>query len=333
MLVITLWLVVTLAIAAVALGNYLGTETRLMRYHLARAQAKAWARAGVYVAMQRLALDAKEDALDWLGDDWAVVPAAQSAVGDPTAWVVPMPAESGGASRFTGDATIHITDEERRLDLSVADKAMLTNLLGNQDAAEAILNYQKPGASTDTSIQPPYVPKGAPVTALEELWEIPAVAADPHAKQLLAQDASVGTQGTFNINTVRGEVLKAVAHQDPELEALIDPLISNRPGADGAFGTTDDCTATEITQAANELAACQTPLDPVKLASLLSLATFSVSSSLFRVRVVGRVQIPSVQYQVEAIVQRSGSVVPPSGGGTPLPFAEQTFRVLTWKEG
>ena len=65
---------------AVAVSSYLSTETRLTRYHLARCQARAWAKAGVLLAMQRLASDAMQPedasqpelAYDWLGDDWAV---------------------------------------------------------------------------------------------------------------------------------------------------------------------------------------------------------------------------------------------------------------------
>ena len=74
LLVITLWMVATLSVLAVATARYLSTEVRLTKLRLAREQAKTLARSGVYLAMERLKQDADGESdgkYDWLGDDWA----------------------------------------------------------------------------------------------------------------------------------------------------------------------------------------------------------------------------------------------------------------------
>src|SRR3989338_1833318 len=98
LLVITLWLIAVLAMVAVALSRFLSTETRLMRYHGARAQARAWAEAGVRLAMHRLQEDT--NAYDGLGERWATPSPDDRA--HPTSWEVSFP---------EGSVSITITDE------------------------------------------------------------------------------------------------------------------------------------------------------------------------------------------------------------------------------
>ena len=83
LLIITLWLVTILSLLAIAIARYLSLEIRLTTYRAAREQAAILARDGVYLAMQRLAVDAKEGETpegasgqkpyDWPGDEWAQV--------------------------------------------------------------------------------------------------------------------------------------------------------------------------------------------------------------------------------------------------------------------
>ncbi len=346
LLIIALWFVVILSVAAVALGGYLGTETRLMRYHIAQGQARVWARTGVYLAMQKLALDAKADDGDWLGDDWAVTLQPDSTA-DPSLWVVPMPPQPPSAVGLTGRVEIQMTDEERRLDLNSnsTNLNVLQRLLGNPEAAKALFDYRgPPDEGPDTSVQPPYVPKNAPIAAVEELTDVPHISGEPAVVAMLQQQGTLTTGGTVNINTVSATVLKVLV-SDVTSYPLIDQLIASRPGGDGQFGTADDCYTKNISTAASDLGTCAglNPAGQNSLIALLSGLTYGVASSTFRIRATGVITKPAIRYTVEAIVTRSSAASGGSGGGAgggststggeELPFHEQAFHVLSWREG
>lgn len=266
-LVVSLWLLATLAVLAVSLAGLLSTETRLMRYRLARLQAKTWARAGVYLAMQRLGRDvqAGEEEFDWLGDEWAL-PAQDVHVSD-------------------SSLAIQIVDEERRLDLNAVGEQILADFLDHAAAARAIAAYRDDAHR--------------PITRLEELWELPDMPDDPELRQRLATSATVLTSGRVNINTVNRDVLTAFTADG----ALVDRLVESRPGPDGRLGTADDCLATMASTAATDLASCA-GVDQHALISLLTQQSFDVRSSVFRILVRAAVETLGVQYRVEAMVRR-----------------------------
>jgi type II secretory pathway component PulK len=316
LLVVTLWLIAVLAMVSISLAGYLSTETRLMRYDLARAQAKAWARAGVYLAMQRLAQDDKpgEERCDWLGDDWA------------SAWVIPLPAEPRSPVTWRGHAAIQITDEERRIDLNIAKEETLATLIQNAEAARAVVDYRDPDdEGVDATVQPPYAPKNAPIRALEELWEIPRISQDAAVQSIVRQHGGLYAHGAVNINTVGAEVLEALDGD----RSLVEQLIRSRPGPDGVLGSQDDCKATTISTAAAELASCA-GLDEAgeeSLIALLTRAAFDVRSSVFRILVVGETEQPSARHRIEAVVRRG------SQDGSSIRVGQEPFAILAWKEG
>ena len=275
-LVVSLWLLATLAVLAISLAGLLSGETRLMRYRLARLQAKTWARAGVYLAMQRLGRDVQtgEEAFDWLGDAWAL-PAQDVRVSD-------------------GSLAIRIIDEERKLDLNAAGEPLLGDFLDDAAAARAIAAYRDDAHR--------------PLVRLEELWELPCLPDDEAVRQRLAESATVGTSGRVNINTVNRDVLAAFIAD----EGLVTRLVESRPGPDGRLGTADDCVAVMAGTAAADLASCS-GVDQQALVSLLTQQSFEVRSSVFRVLVVAAVEALGVRYRVEVVVRRgagaSGDIV------------------------
>ncbi|MBI3088239.1 MAG: general secretion pathway protein GspK [Candidatus Omnitrophica bacterium] len=267
MLVVSLWLLAALVVLAVSLAGLLSTETRLMRYRLARLQARTWARAGVYLAMQRLGRDVQtgEEAFDWLGDEWAL-PAQDLHV-------------SGGV------LAIRIVDEERKLDLNAVSEQTLADFLGHPAAARAIAAYRHDAHR--------------PLVGLEEVWELPDLPDDEELRQRLAASATVWTSGRWNINTVTRDVLAAFTPDG----GLVDRLVESRPGPDGRLGTADDCLAATAGTAAADLASCA-GVDPHVLVSLLTQQPFEVRSSVFRILVRSAVEALGVQYRVEAVVRR-----------------------------
>ena len=305
LLVIALWLIVILATLAVVVSGGLSTETRMMRYQWAKAQARAWARAGVILAMQRLAQDAKQidEPYDWLGDDWACFSQGEPDA-DSTVWIVQRPVEGTDPARFSGHIAIQIVDEERKLNLNVATQEMLAHLLGHREVARAILDYQ------------------APIRLIEEFWLIPGLGAQAQIQQALTQYTTVYTEGAININTAHTEVLAAIAGEP----SLAERLTGSRPGPDGQLGTADDCRATMASTAAIELASCAN-VDEEVLVSLFTKANVVVRSAVFRILTVGKVHKPLVRYRIEAVVRHGGA------GGQPIRVSGEPFQILTWREG
>ena len=329
LLVIALWLVVILSLVAIALSRYLSTETRLMRYYTNRAQAEAWARAGVYLALTRLALDANvpeqtdpsELFYDWLGDEWALgSPAGPE--DDPSVLVVELPRQ--------GRVTVRITDEERKLDLNSADASstVLESWLGVAEVAQAIVDYRdEPDPTEDRpDVQPPYYAKNGPILRLEELMEVPALQEHPEVKPTVFGEGTVSTQGRLNANTVSFGVLRALKGQTEEALALIRAFVDQRgAGADGQVGTSDDCLWTGDPDSLQRIADCL-GTDPATVNNLI--AGLESSSSVFRIEVTGWTATPPVQHRIEAIVRRGGAETPNT-----LQVAEQPFAILAWKEG
>lgn len=296
-LIVALWVVAMLAAIGMTIRTALSTEIRVLRYRVARIHAMSWARAGVYLALQRLANDANQpgEHEDWLGDDWALANTMDA--DDPPAWEVSMPAVAGDPVSLSGTVRIQIVDEERKLDLNRAGVSELERLLGDSVLAQAILAYRTP----------------RPIQRLEELWDLPEMSQQAEAQRVILEHGTVWTEGRVNLNTIQREVL-AVLVADP---ALIDRLVESRTGPDGLWGTVDDCKATALSTAAAELASCAA-VDGQALVSVLANPAFRVSSSVFRILAVGRVDRPAVRYRIDAVVHRR---------------AAQSFQIVEWREG
>lgn len=314
LLVITLWLVTIITVLVVAIARYLSLEVRLTRYRLAREQARTLARSGVYLAMQRLEQDAREPepggtACDWLGDDWASF--AQEGSGRASAvWVIPFPADTGGATRFTGQVEIEMIDQERKLDVNAATPTQLEPLLRSSDAVDAIMDYRDPdseGAWEAPGGAPAYHhPKNGPVVTLEELRGIPGQTEETFERlgDFLFAVPQASPTLKVNINTAPREVLLAVG-----LPTLADEVLRFR--AQGHY-------LTRLTPSVEtESPAVPPPFDPANVEFLNAKDRLDVASALFAVRATGKVQSPPAQHDVEAVIRRS-----PDG-----------LQILAWREG
>ena len=307
-LVVALGSLAMLAVMATGIRTALFTETRLIRYRRAQMHAMSWARAGVYLALQRLAEDANQpEREDWLGDDWAVIEARDAAAR--AAWEVMMPVIHEDPTALDGVIRIEVIDEDRKLDLNTAGAHELERLLGDAELARIILAHRTP----------------RPIHALEELWDLPEMSRQDEARRVMLEHGTVWTRGMVNLNTVQREVLAALV-PDP---ALVDRLVESRPGPDGAWGTADDCKATAVSTAPTELASCAV-IDAQALVSVLTHPGWRVSSSVFRIRAEGHVTRPAVRYRIDAVVRRGGSADP---AASMIRMAAQSFQIVEWREG
>lgn len=307
LLIVTLWIITLLSVFAIAVARHLSLELRLTKYHLARERAKVLARSGVFLALSQLAQDAQDAGhpYDTLGDRWAL---PQDAV----------PVE-GGQVQVTA-----VADEERKLDVNTATVAQLERLGLAAELAQAVVDYRDAEDPAEPrAVDPPYQPKDRAIVRLEELRDVPQLTAEAFAV-LRERTSSAGAEEALplNINTVSAEVLQSIVGETlgglPAV-SVVTALVAARPGPDGEYGTMDDCVITDLSGAAEQLAAC-TQLDPAAFTELLSGATFAVQSTTFRIQAEGAVDQPSVRYQVEAVVRRSSDAAEP-------------VRVLSWMEG
>lgn len=306
LLIITLWLVTILAALAIAIARYLSLELRLTHYRLAHEQAKALARSGVYLVMERFRQDAHGEldgkVYDWLGDDWALP------------WA-DLEAADGRISIAS------VTDEERKLNVNIATQPQLEQLIGNPELARALIEYLDIDQEGEVPIaDPPYYQKNGPIRVIEELRDLPGMQDDLFED--LQQHVSPYTEQrlppAINVNTVEPAVLFAIGGLmlgDQPTEGVINQLMAARPGVDGVWGTPDDCRATDPSHAADELATCA-QMDVQPLIELFSKATVTVTSSIFRIQVEARVGPRHVKHRIDAVIHR----------------AEDRLQILSWRE-
>ncbi len=295
LLVITLWLVTILSVLAVAIGRYLSTEVRLTKFRLARAQAKALARSGVYLAMQQLDRDddgpeADGHTYDWLGDEWA----------DGAEITVRSDPDDPSAPPHT--ITMTITDEQRKLNINAVTATQLESLLGSQPLVQEIVDYMDPEITGEHSVaDPPYFQKNSSMSTLDELWDIPGMTAD--AVKTLRQSTSVHYGGNEkpNINTVSPEALITLGFRPSTAEAI---------AACREQGTVFNDSATIVPTAETCTGAAGLGLDPDEQSRLMS--AFGITSEVFRVVSEGMDPELNVRVRVEAVVKRGqcGTNVP-----------------------
>ncbi|MBI3321152.1 MAG: general secretion pathway protein GspK [Candidatus Omnitrophica bacterium] len=301
LLIITLWLVAILAVLAMAIARYLSTEIKLARYRLAREQAAALARSGVYLAMQRLAQDAEQEPYDWLGDEWASAPGAEESE-DPAAWVVPV---TLGEQRPEADVVVTIVDEERKLPLNLAEKASLALLLGDDALAQTIVEARdaespsNPAEDRPTQI-PPYVAKDGGFVAPEELMDLPDVTPELYRTLRANTTPYLTAAQTLNLNTVTPEVMSALGLT----KSAIDAVVRFRDGLDGPAAHTQDGIFTQAGTAVLDALGATALIDADR--TLLASDRFGVRSETFTVVAEGRAGQPLVQVRVTAVVRRAG---------------------------
>ena len=335
LLIVTLWMVTILSVLSIAIARSLSLEVRLTRYRLARQQAKALARGGVYLAMQRLKQDATP-AYDWLGDRWALPPSSpssgsQASLDNPPPWVIDVPAEGGMDQTNQRRVIIRITDEERRVPLNGLAALLplqrqvwfnaVAALLNSQELAGRVADYidgdttpyqdppmpQPVGLESDDRRVPPYEAKNAPMAARAELLEIPGMADVPKpALEKFLGLTSLDAGGALNINTVSPEVLVALGF-DANRAQMLQACRTEHGHVFRSLGTIEqeitDCLGGTLTQTEKD--------------ALGNGATFGITSTHFTVVSEGAIARPEVHVRVEAVLERGAN----------------DMTILSWREG
>ena len=335
---VTLWLIAILAMLSVAVSHHLSVELRLVKYHIAQAQAAALARGGVRYGIELLRLEQKDDqpAHDWLGDDWAIRPEANGSEEDPAAIAMTVPTEIAGREAAV---TVWIRDEERTVDVNRAidpfGEYVLQRLVGAEvvpPIADYIDEDSTPrdpgGVEEQLQATPAYRAKNNRIVAREELAAIPGITPQILERlRTLTSPFPKDPPGRLNVNTTGIDVLRAVfdASGNPSLAGLADKLVEFRwdPG-DG-----DPATGARFTQLSPAITVlpATTPVDDGLAKSLAEAMLngslkdlLSAASDRFVVTVTAASGESGPAYRIEAVIDR-GAV------GTTRP------TILSWREG
>jgi hypothetical protein len=206
-LIVGLWILVILTILAVITGGRLSSELRFVRNQRNRLKAHYLARAGINQAIAELEKDTTLD-VDYLTEPWADNPEIfkEHPLGSGKFSVSYNFAVEDKEETFYG-----LIDEERRINLNVADKYMLLCLpgltkelvdnirawRGDTDVPESARDYTEQG----------YPCKGKPFVNIEELLLVKGIAPEIYAgiKDLVTVWAKV-----VNINTASREVIDVI---------------------------------------------------------------------------------------------------------------------------
>ncbi len=309
LLIITLWVITILSVFAIAIGRYLSIEVRLTKYRVAREQARALARSGVYLALEQLKQDAEAasatyEPYDWEQDDWATFIEA-----------------SAGPSRRIA---LHITDEDGKLNLGAIDQKTqqaLQTLLeqgtvsGAAELVQQIVDYQDgpDPAESRPDDEPPYVAKDGRILSPEELHDLPGMS--PEAYGVLEAHTSPYDAAVtpLNINTAHPEVLSALGLTGAVVSAIEGfRNTPNRVFSESGLGIVNTLGGPELIEDDDENI----------------LMTMGVTSQTFRVTSEGMVtleslaQRPVVRARVEVVIRRANC-----GNGVPAPC------IVAWREG
>lgn len=158
-----------------------------------------------------------------------------------------------GGRLVTGEMGYRITDEEGKVNVNRASRALLTSLLKNLELAvganidevvDSILDWIDPdalrrlnGAEDDyyLGLRIPYAPKNGPMSVPEELLLVKGITPDLYA--VLSEALTVYGTGGVNVNTAPPAVLRAVFPNDaprligqrgrPLLEAPAPGIVSS----------------------------------------------------------------------------------------------------------
>ena len=331
-LLLVLFVLVVLSLAAVSLSYRMSLGIRATRDQAIAARADAFNRSAVALAMSRLSADA--NGFDHPGESWSD-PLSPNDVSGLPGWATADAAPDGGSgavpSRSTGltlQTRLWVEDEGGRLHVLFASGEAMEDLGFTRDEVDAIFDWMDADAdpspegaesNTYTSLPLPYRAKDAPVEVLEEVrlvrglsaasaWGAPPARRDAEEPPIspLALLTVLG-DGRVNLNSAKEAVLRAL----PIREEVVDQLLAFRRFDGLSRGSVEDHAFTSV----DDLAQLQ-GLEDEDLVTLGQIGRFE--SSFFRIQAMTEDAGSGVRRHLRVLVQRE------DGG---------KLSVLLWREG
>ena len=305
-LIQVLWTLAILVLLGLALGYTTALDQRLVSYQRDRLTALYLAKAGYVRALVELERGPIPQTDSYL-DSWANNPDAfrQTPLG-PGSFTVSyaLPGQDPPAGVVYG-----IMDEDRKININTAPKAILARLPGmTEEVADALLEWRARHKSL-------VVIEDKPFKVLEELRLVDGMT--PEVFQALEPFVTVYSDGKVNLNTAPREVMAALGMS----EGLVSKVLRFRWGRDGLRGTRDDQSFTTLASAGQELNAFETltPLEAAQLSNVITQNRLKVASSVFRIHAQGTVRDGKIRRAVEGVVRRAAG---PS----------RSVALLSWRE-
>jgi len=199
----------------------------------------------------------------------------------------PLPGEDG-----SGGVVYGVADEDRKVNINTASKAVLARLPGmTEEIAQSLLDWRDKHSGLG---------KDKPFAFLEELLLVEGMTDEVF--QALQPFITIYTDGKVNLNTAPREVLKALEMG----EGLVNKISRFRRGLDDVRGTKDDQSFTSLGGAEQQLNAFDSlsPQEAAQLTNLITQNRLKVTSSFFRIHSKGTVRDGKIIRSVEGIVQR-----------------------------
>ena len=305
-LIQVLWTLAILVLLGLALGYTTALDQRLVSYQRDRLTALYLAKAGYVRALVELERGPIPQTDSYL-DSWANNPDAfrQTPLG-PGSFTVSyaLPGQDPPAGVVYG-----IVDEDRKININTAPKAILARLPGmTEEVVDALLEWRAKHKSL-------VVIEDKPFKLLEELWLVDGMTHEVF--QALEPFVTVYSDGKVNLNTAPREVMAALGMS----EGLVSKVLRFRWGRDGLRGTRDDQSFTTLASAGQELNAFETltPLEAAQLSNVITQNRLKVASSVFRIHAQGTVRDGKIRRAVEGVVRRAAG---PS----------RSVALLSWRE-
>src|SRR5438093_8037028 len=290
-LIQVLWTLAILVLLGLAVGYTTALDQRLVSYQRDRLTALYLAKAGyvrALVELERAPIPQTDSYLD----SWANNPDAfrLTPLG-PGSFTVSyaLPGQDPPAGVVYG-----IVDEDRKININTAPKAILARLSGmTEEVADALLEWRAAHKSL-------VVIEDRPFKLLEELWLVERMTHEVF--QALEPFVTVYSDGKVNLNTAPREVLMALGMS----EGLVAKVLRYRWGFDGIRGTRDDQSFAPLASAGQDLNAFVplTPLEAAQLGNLITQSRLKVASSFFRIHSLGTARDGKISRVVEGIVRR-----------------------------
>lgn len=240
MLLVVLWVMGCVSVAAGALSVRSTHELRLGRIPLASLQRKAMAEAGLHYAFGMVAQDTAESpSLDTLQEPWAT---GLDADGKPMCERIRVGEGTFSIGRWDQALFVPgLIDEERKLNLNTAPPEQLSRLIGlvasgdadPEPVAQAVADWRDEAEGATCQGASPACHNG-PFDSVDELRLVPGLT--PELFAALQPYVTVYGHGTVNVNTASSAVLSAVGCDAAAIlqERATTPFTAPPPDCGGA---------------------------------------------------------------------------------------------------
>ncbi|MFC1666926.1 general secretion pathway protein GspK [Candidatus Omnitrophota bacterium] len=321
-LVLSLWSICLLSTFAVILSNGVRQKIILVQRLDERGKLHFIAEAGIKKAIIELKKEA-EKTYDSLNDNWSNNTASFKAVG-----------VGGGTFNVsynyphgkTGviDTRYGLIDEERKININTADRAILERLfrvalnfheIEAQELAASLIDWRDSdselsiplGSAEDRyyrNLQYPYEAKDAAFEVLEEVLLVNGMTRDIFKN--IRYYVTIYGNGRINVNTAPKEVFLALRLD----EKLVDKILLFRQGEDGATGTIDDNIFDAHSRIVPKLSQ-YFHLSDSEVAQLTRVVDHSLvtRSENFMIRSVAKLNNRKNTTEVDCVVNRDGKIL------------------------